>query len=365
MITRFSTPRTILCVNGVQQLDGHSLAPQLVVGRDLCRFVSVDLAHVPSAQRRQALGHQIESISPWVRTGHYVVWRDGVAQLWLWDAERVDTALAGAGLSPLAYLRLKGSVRLPETIFLARGDRDGVISRACAVGWDVQRWQADILRASRWYMTQPTASDLAWFLRSQGLDGNSDTLTFGQVSHLTVAWPGGRPPPWQWLRMHRQAVAYGLGFLLVLTLSLQLTAGLRWWRLEDNYHAQSAALQASTTDLLRARGEARRESARYGQLRSLFDMPGSLASQWLVTSRMPADMKYDVVIWERVERSVEMVIAAQVSDTLGIVRALSGPGIKDVTVEPWRKAGHYSVRLRLDDLAVAQAGMKGTDVSAK
>ena len=350
MIIRFSTPRTFLSAEGIQQLDSRSLIAEVVIGRDLCRFISIDLTHVPAAQRRQALAHQVETASPWGHADYYPVWRDGVAQVWLWDQAEVERLLTDAGLSALVLLRLKSAIRLPETVFLPASEHDGVVVQPCGIGWEMLRWRRRIVQASRWYSERPQSSAIGWFLRSQGLDANSHVEQLDAMQYLLAPWPDARPSPLQWLQLHRQAVLYLLGMVLILFISLQLSAGARWWWKENNAYAQTAALQASADDLLRARGEARRESVRYAQLLDIYDVPGVLASQWLVTSRMPSGLEYKVIVWERVDRSVEMVISAEVSDTLSVVRALTGPGIADVSVEPWRKAGHYSVKLRLTKL---------------
>lgn len=355
MIIRFSTPRTFLSAKGVQQLDSRSLVAEIVIGRDLCRFISVDLAHVPAAQRRQALVHQVETASPWGRTDQYAVWRDGVAQVWLWDQARIEQVLMDAGMSALVHLRLKSAIRLPETVFLPSSEHDGVIGQACGHGWEVLHWKKRTVHASRWYPERPQASAIGWFLRSQGLDVDNQVELLNAEQYLSAPWPEARPSVLQWLQLHKQAAFYIAGMLVVLFVSLQLSAGARWWWMEKNGHAQAANLQASADDLLRARGQARRELVRYTQLLDIFDVPGVLTSQWLVTSHMPQDLEYKVVVWERVGRNVEMVIAAEVSDTLGIVRALTGPGIADVSIEPWRKAGHYSVKLRLTKLEETQS----------
>ncbi len=362
MIIRFSTPRTFLCADGVSQLDSRSIAPEVIIGRDLCRFVAIDLSHVPGAQRRQALEHQIEASSPWARTAHHVVWCDGFAQVWFWDEARVESILAEAGLSTLTQLRLRGAIRLPETIFRPRPSHDGLVGQACLNGFELLRWHGGVLRASRWYAAPPGNAEVGWFLRSQGCESDALVEQSPAQHCLPSPWPGSRPPPWRWLQLHQRSALYALGFCVVLIASLQITAGVRWWTLENSYRAHAAELQGSTQQLLDARGQARRAASRYGQMLPLFEMPGALAAQWLVTSRMPTGLDYKVIVWERVERSVEMVIEADVSDTLGIVRALAGPGIGGVTVEPWRKAGHYSVRLQLIG-PIASAAREEIDVT--
>lgn len=314
--------------------------------------------------RRQALAHQVETASPWVRTDQYVVWRDGVAQVWFWDQARVEKILADTSVSGLAHLRLKTAIRLPETVFAPMQVSNGVVVQSCGNGWEILRWDKRLVRASRWYPERPLGPNVAWFLRSQGLDADSSVDFLSLTQDRLAPWPGVRPSPWQWLQLHRQSASYVVVAIMILITSLQLTAGARWWWLERNYREQASALQESADELLRARGSARREVVRYTQLLALFDVPGALASQWLVASRMPAGLEFKVVVWERVGRDVEVVIAAEVGDTLSVVRALTGPGIDSVSVEPWRKAGHYSVKLRLTGAIESQSG-EGGNVLAK
>ena len=60
-------------------------AKQWVVGRDLCVYRLFHLPDVPGTERKSAIDIHIRQWSPFADTGSYVVWKDDIAQVWIWD----------------------------------------------------------------------------------------------------------------------------------------------------------------------------------------------------------------------------------------------------------------------------------------
>lgn len=356
MIIRFSTPRTLLVADEVQTLNSRSLAPEIIIGRDLCHYTILDLQHVPQRQRQQALQHHVEAHSPWPQPGYFTVWRAGRAQVWLWDTNQIEKLLANREqLSALDVLRTRTALRLPEAIFRPRPETDGVHQQACHRGFELQAWRNGVLCSSRWYPNKPDNAALHWFSRAQGMELAQDIQSAPAGSLQQAPWPGSRPPIWQWFQLRQRNLVAAILLISISLASLQITAGLHWIALESDYRQQADALQASAGNLLQAKGQARRALVRHERLHSLFAHPSPLAAQWLVSSRMPDTLDYQVIIWERTDKKVEMVVKAELSDTLSIVQALNGKGLAEVTVDPWRQPGHHNIRLQLTGTADQQS----------
>ena len=344
LTTRFSTPRLLLAGNRLHPYFGASLTPEVVVGRDHCHYFSANLGHVPASQRKQALQHLVEGQCPWRWPGHAVVWQDGVAQVWVWDQTDLEAALAAQSAVAPGALWRGAAICLPESVYYSKPAQDGMRLQRCQQGYELQYWQEQCLLASRWYACEPTAAEVLWFARSQAIAASVSRPTPVDAQPQALPWPGARPPVWHWLFARRKSALVVATAAAVLLVSLQLTAGLRWSVLAQDYQRQTQALEQSATEVLHARGEARRARHRHEELYRLFAQPDPLSAQLLVTQRMPAGLEYEIVFWERSHRTVEMVIKAELTDTFGIVRALSGTGITNVRVEPWRLAGHHSIK---------------------
>ena len=364
MIIRFSTPRTLLVAVEARILNSRTLAPEIVIGRDLCHYIALNLQHVPQNQRQQALQHHVEAHSPWQQPGYFSVWRTGRAQVWLWDAAQVEKQLANREqLSALAMLRARTALRLPESIFYSRPNTDGVFLQTCHRGFELQAWRGGTLCGSRWYPNKPDSAAIQWFSRAQGLELEQAIQASPDNHPQPTPWPGSRPPVWQWLQLRQRDLVAGILLISMSIASLQVSATLHWISLEHDYRQQAAALQASAGSLLQAKGQAKRALIRHNRLHSLFDHPTPLAAQWRVTSRMPGNLDYEVVIWERADRKVEMVIKAELSDSLSLVQALNGKGLADVTVNPWRQPGHHSINLQLTDIAQQESPKRVADAT--
>lgn len=364
LIIRFSTPRTLLVADQALVLSSRTLAPEIVVGRDLCHYTVLDLQHVPQRQRQQALQHHVEAHSPWPQPDYFCAWRAGRAQVWLWDAAQVEKQLASREqLSTLAMLRARTALRLPESIFYNRPDTDGVFLQTCHRGFELQAWRNGILSSSRWYPNKPDDAATQWFSRAQGLEFGQSVQASPDTHLQPTPWTGSRPPIWQWFQLRQRNLAAAILLISISVASLQVSATLHWMSLENDYRQQAAALQTSAGNLLQAKGQAKRALIRHDRLHSLFDHPAPLAAQWRVASRMPDNLDYEVVIWERTDKRVEMVIKAELSDTLSIVQALNGKGLADVTVDPWRQPGHHSIRLQLTDIAQQESPKRTADAT--
>jgi hypothetical protein len=185
LITRFSIEQKLLSAGQVHPRAHRTLIPEILIGRDLCRYACVDLGHVPRAKRRQALANQITLLSPWGNVNYSVAWQNGFAQVWFWDREEI-TQLLQADSSRLNGLAAPNF--LAEVIYWVKPAEPGFYVLKLQHGYDVQYWHAGILSASQWFLDQPSLAQLQRFARTQG-----SSFSENEVIRSTASW---RDKPW-------------------------------------------------------------------------------------------------------------------------------------------------------------------------
>lgn len=311
----------------------HSLFLEHVIGRDHCLYVCIDLRHIPSAKRRDALKYQIGSHSPWAQTSYQVAWQQGYAQLWLWPAELISSAN-------------KATICHVEAVFWPVAD-DGLRVMQCAHGYDLQFWQQGRLQASRWYAETPDLTQQQWFARSQG-QRLSQLLVVRQPEVSVQPWPSVRNNPVQSMMQHpAKLVRWGV-FLIVLIVSLEVTALMQWRAQAQQYQIEREHLELQLTSVLEQRNQARQALSEFQQIRPLLEGIDPLLAQQLVTSRLASVLDFQVVSWSRQDMQVELVIEGQVEGVLEIVNAVRGAGVSDVQVEPSHRDNQYRLQLSLE-----------------
>lgn len=311
----------------------QSLFLEHVIGRDHCLYLCVDLRHIPNAKRSDALKYQIDSHSPWPDTSYQVAWRQGYAQLWLWPAQ----LLGRANQATLSHV---------EAVFWP-ALADGLRVIQCTTGYDLQYWQQGRLQASRWYATAPDLTQQQWFARSQG-QRLAQLLVVQSPELLQQPWPSVRNNPVQSLMQHPAKLVRWGGLLMVLIVSLEVTALLQWRAQAQGYQIERERLEVQLTGVLEQRNQARKALAEFQQLSPLLEGIDSLRAQYLVTQRLATVLDFQVVSWSRQDLQVDLVIEGQVDGVLDIVNAVRGEGVRDVQVEPSHRANQYRLQLSLE-----------------
>ena len=207
----FSRPSAVQTRLESARLEQTFRRPQWVVGRDLCLFHSENFSNVPKARRVGALTLKLPLWSPFTHTGHYTVWSDGKAMVWLWDADlvQVDGSLLDG--------RDANVNLVPETVLFPR-HAHGFRIQACRNGFELQHWREGVLAGSLWLADTPTEERIAWFAERQGIGADFD------VGQHAIVPPDLADVPWtgpidlrQWLiGNERQLVAVGVALLLVV-----------------------------------------------------------------------------------------------------------------------------------------------------
>lgn len=310
-----------------------SLFLEHVIGRDHCLYLCIDLRHIPSAKRSDALKYQIGSHSPWPDTHYQVAWQQGYAQLWLWPAD----LLANTAKATLCHV---------EAVFWPT-IADGLRVMQCATGYDLQFWQQGRLQASRWYASAPDLTQQQWFARSQG-QRLAQLLVAQQPQITQQPWSSVRNNPVQSLMQHPAKLVRWGGLLIVLIVSLEVTALLQWRAQAQSYQVEREQLELQLTSVLEQRNQARQALSEFQQVSPLLEGINPLLAQQLVTSRLASVLDFQVVSWSRQDLQVDLVIEGQVDGVLEIVNAVRGAGVKDVQVEPSHRDNQYRLQLSLE-----------------
>lgn len=139
------------------------LRPTVVlVAREMTAFSLFEAAGLPRSKRGQAAGLHARTGSPYLESGHTLVWAGADCGVWWWDAARIG---------PQVRARFGGArpeVR-PETLSQPAGV-DWRIVRL-ADGYEAQRWRAGRLVASAWRRERFDVQTWTAFVRSQrGVD---------------------------------------------------------------------------------------------------------------------------------------------------------------------------------------------------
>lgn len=238
------------------------------------RWKRFDLGHIPRASRPAALDLQLRQWSPFSDSGFYVVWQDGLATAFCWDASAVAQAIAAQGLAP-------GRVRvIPETALRPRY-AEGVRMLACLAGVEGQYWVEGQLRHSRWWRQAPSPEAWLSFQRDAGL------LPEAQGPAVPT------PQALDWLEKPWAGQAGFSGWLteswrderwVYLALALLLAPATSWYAAQlyqyraigERLQEEQAALQGDAGPLAEARGQALQSLARIQQLRALDPYPHQL-----------------------------------------------------------------------------------------
>lgn len=256
-----------------------------VLARALCRFRRFELQAVPRAQQAQALDLEISQWSPHHRTGRAIVLKEGVANVWIWDAALVEAAQRAHNIDP------RHAHVIPETL-LHPAFKEGEHLLQSLQGVEGQIWRDSQLLHSTWWPALPDADAWRNFQRDASLPPAAQLVQPPQPH--TIAW---LPQPWA--RPVRAMASAGLpGFqgLIIATGILIMLAATFWIGAQDYQLTQARvaleqeqlAAQAAAEQVLTARGEALERLARIEAFRNLDPYPDPLTLMARIAELIPA-----------------------------------------------------------------------------
>lgn len=255
--------------------------------RGRCRYRLFDLEAMPKAHRRAALALQLRQWSPFARSAAYVVWREGKAMAWVWDA----TALPGEAST--------GEI-VPEPLWYAPPERDGARLLRCRDGVEAQYWLAGVLHASRWWPQAPAAAEWRAFQRDAAVPADAQTVDVSlQVPSLldrpfapnAVADSGSRDEL-------IESLAYAAAALLLGWASVWYGAEhIKLQRAQAHVEKQAAGLNGASNRLAQARRRAIEAQTRLNDLDRLSPYPSQLTIYDAITQAMPAHLALTLTEW--------------------------------------------------------------------
>ena len=160
------------------RLGGRGSA-QWVLARGLCVYKSIDLARLPRAERNSALAIRLQQASPFAHAGYYTVFQDGLAQVWMWDAE-AQQQLAGEFGAEKAMV-------VPEPLLAARPGQDGLYLREGLQGYELQYWRQQALLHSQWWPGRPDNHAVQRFIAAADLPAEN-IQPLGDAGWLDKPW---------------------------------------------------------------------------------------------------------------------------------------------------------------------------------
>lgn len=303
---------------------------QWVIDRAFCIFRSLDLRHVPRNERQQALELKLAVLSPFRQSGQYVVWKDGIAQIWLWDQQLCDQAEQTLTELSANYRRIPETLMQPP--LSSEDDKPHVRLVSQRQGYDLQVWQQGVLLLSHCYPAMPAVEQYQHLLR--GVHGLEMPGALSAESVATL------PKPWatsaaisaigEWERW----TPYALSALLLMGTVFNIGQGLTWWWSGKDIRAESQTLAAEIEPILSARGKAISATQKAAALQQIYtDKPRQMPMLNEVADLLPNDTQLE--IWRFRDDQLELRIKTNRSDPRFFVQKFQDTGrFSNVKVEP-------------------------------
>lgn len=280
--------------------------------------------------------------APFPKPGWYVLWDEGAAHVWAWDAERVDAEMRTAGLDP------GGARTIPETA-LHHGGGEGARLATCLDGFEGQVWRDGRLTGSRWWPDLPAPGQWVGFQRDNGLSPDRQSNFIPQPVATTLAdEPWARP-----LAAPLQALPFREEGTVLRLMVVVLSATTIWYGIQlakvvlakGEQERELRQLQLRSEPVLTARGQALEARARALALQGIlerFPDQGMLMAK--VAEVLPKDGS-TLREWDYANGRLRLVIA--VAGKLGssdFVKLFQATGVfRDVEAIPSPDAGYLAV----------------------
>jgi len=223
----------MLSISQISQLRDEVLLPakttnriQWIVSRELCLYRLVDYRHIPEDSRTQALDFELQNHSPFELTDYYVLWKEGIAQVWFWDKKLTSSVLDEQAVKVFEIVP-ESILRYPET-------DDGLkFIKTLDDGFDLQLWNEGVLLASQWYKTIPTRNKIQQFILGviQLPDSATAIVSSEQIDSITIL---SKPLTTQhWQTAKKSLVSFkGLNIeSLLVILLFSILSGFVYWQL--------------------------------------------------------------------------------------------------------------------------------------
>lgn len=356
-LTRFSVDQYLITPNGIEPAGRQDYKAPWIISRALCRFIHADFSHVPKKQRPAALALHVERMSPFKKTGYAVGWHDAQAQIWLWNAETIDTILASA---PNEHRADEARHMVPELAYWQRETNNGLNLFQATQGFDLQYWKDNVLRASQWFAEPPDAEQIRRFARAQSLPVVDIALEPRQPRLRAELNPEFERSWLQQVESGKVGLFWAAVMVSVLVASLQLNRIAQWYWTGTEVEQEIAQFKSSSEALLQARSDARRLRDEAETIAELMRYPSSLATAELVRSRLQTIHRFELISWERNFDQIELTVKGPLDNSLALVQALEIDGIENVKVTVNTGEQQHRISMRLSGFRAGVANVGGS-----
>lgn len=309
---------------------------QWIVGRGLCRYRWFDLTDLPAGRREDALRLRVRQWSPYAETAEYTVWSGGGAQVWCWDAAKIEAARAEHDAARFACV--------PEPLLRAPL-AEGLRILACQQGVEGQWWADNTLRASRWWRESPSLAEWQRFARAQGQAAPGETPEAEALPWLATPWGKPRSQAAAMLRQEKYWVAAALAGLMAAA-GWEGAMMFRQQQALAQVEAESEALQRDSAAILTARNQAVADQTRANTLLTLSPYPSLLETMTASATVLPnpeARFKH----WRYVAGALQVTLEAPDIDAREYVSAFQGHELfREVKLET--DSANVGISLRME-----------------
>lgn len=333
------------------------------MSRPLYRFARFDLKTVAGADRGRALELQIRHWSPFINAAWYLLWEGQDALVWVWDADKVEAAMAAEGVKA-------GSIAIvPETLLHPRRS-EGVHLSSCVEGFEGQVWHAGSLASSRWWASLPRPAEWLTFQRDAGAAVQESSSIVPEAAPLEWC-----DRPWgesQAREISPTSITQRERWI-VPAIAFCLFASTLWYGAQvlkiryatDQRAAQLQELDRRAEPILVARGQALEALARLEALQGALDrFPDQVTLLSRVAESLPKDGTY-LKQWEFTNGKLRVQVAAtkEAPSSEWIKRFESLGVFRNVQAMPGSDAA--TLQLSMDAVPVAEASASGVRLTAR
>ena len=278
----FSSNLYLQSLGDVVVTQSERLSSVWIIGRGSCSYHLVDLSHLDSKARVNALRLQIEMLSPFSEIDFWAHWVDGIAEVWSWDKNRIEK---------LVIENLRGSdareliTFVPESAFTTRQDQ-GLAYWHGADGFLIQSWADGVLSHERAWKTEPSAIDLREFANASRASFTGESLAVKEIDVSVPEWRVETVVS-QSLRTYEPRAVFFLSLLLVSLFAYQAFTWVGMRALNYRIESEILNLEQKTALVTGLRDEV---YALYDRNRVLLDLTpqGQLHLMQKVMRELPA-----------------------------------------------------------------------------
>ena len=298
-------------------------SPTLIVPRKFLFYQCIDFESVPRALHANLLLQRIRQFSPFSEPASCQVLVGNIAQVWFWDSQRLTRMHHEQDLPALNVV--------PETM-LYLPMMAGLRAQPCIEGWDLQYWDAGLLRHSRWFAEEPNEREKADFVRVCAA-AQDHAWVLGGANLLSKPW--NEKPFWSKENLASEPVASRLilgVFLAWLFLQLGLNFGAQ---IKEHYLSLRVSHKSEQLkELVAQRDGAINQQAFNQAIADLAQSPSQLHLLAQVRTCL-GDLSFSILEWQYQREQLTLLLQQENQDTRALVEACAKtPIFSDVRAEP-------------------------------